>query len=195
MNKAEIRSVMRAMRRVLPESEQEIAASAVDERLAGFEPYRSARVVMAYMACRGELSLKKAIERVWADKKTLVLPRCEADGIMTARRVASLNDLSPGAYGLLEPGASCEIMDPAQIDLILVPGVAFDRAGHRLGQGAGYYDRFLLKTQAVRVGMCHDFALLDHVPAMEHDIPMDYVMTPGSAVAAGNNTTGGPEHG
>ena len=186
---------MRAMRRALSQPEQEAAARAVDAQLSAFEPYRAARVVMAYMAFRGELSLEPLIQRAMEEGKTLVLPRCESDGIMTARRLRAMSELSPGAYGLLEPDASCEIIAPAQIDLILVPGVAFDRMGHRLGQGAGYYDRFLPQTQAVRVGVCHDFALLEHVPVKAHDIPMDYVMTTGGMIAAGHNTTGGPEHG
>ena len=186
---------MRSMRRNLSSEAQLAAAQAVHAHLAAFAPYQSARVVMAYMACRGELSLEMVICDVLGSEKTLVLPCCEADGIMTARRVCAMSDLSPGAYGLMEPGDDCEIVDPAEIDLILVPGAAFDRMGSRLGQGAGYYDRFLPGTDALCVGVCHDFALLEHVPSQAHDIPMDYVATPAGIVASGNATTGGPEHG
>ena len=186
---------MREMRRGLSESEQIAASQAVHAHLAAFEPYRASRVVMAYMACRGELCLEPAIGDVLKSGKALVLPRCEADGIMTARRIRAMSDLLPGAYGLLEPGEACEIADPAGIDLILVPGVAFDACGHRLGQGAGYYDRFLPGTRAVCAGICHNFALIDHVPSQAHDIPMDYVITPGGIMTPGKDTTGGPEHG
>ena len=155
MNKAELRTQMRDMRRALLPEQQQEAAQGVYERMMAFEPYHAARVVMAYMACRGELDLAPVIRDVFERGKTLVLPRCEADGTMTARRICDQGDLAPGAYGLLEPDAGCEIIDPAQIDLILVPGVAFDRLGRRLGQGAGYYDRFLPDTQAVCAGICH----------------------------------------
>lgn len=106
-----------------------------------------------------------------------------------------MSELVPGAYGLMEPDETCEIFDPQKIDLILVPGVAFDRLGHRLGQGAGYYDRFLPGMHAARVGICHDFALLEEVPFQEHDIPMDFVMMPGGMALSGNDTTGGRKHG
>ena len=115
MNKTEIRAQLRAMRRTLPQKAQEDAAKAVHAHLAVFEPYRSARVVMAYMACRGELSLEPVIRDVLAGGRTLVLPRCETDGLMTARKIASLDDLAPGAYGLPEPAADCEIVIPQSI--------------------------------------------------------------------------------
>ena len=186
---------MRAMRRALSPAQQDAAADAVYARICAFDPYRSSRVVMAYMACRGELSLDRVIRDALALGKTLVLPRCEAEGIMTARKIASMDQLSPGAYGLLEPDASCDVAEPEEIDLILVPGTAFDRRGHRLGQGAGYYDRILPMTQAVCAGICHDFALIEDVPCQAHDIPMDFVITPGSIEAPGTHTTGGTGHG
>ena len=195
MNKAELRARMRQMRRSLSPQEQEAAARAVHDHLAALDVYRTARVVMAYMAGRGELSLEPAIRDLLDRKRTLVLPRCEADGIMTARKIGALCALSPGAYGLLEPDDACERIDPTQIDLILVPGVAFDRDGGRLGQGAGYYDRFLPGTHAIRAGVCHDFALLEQVPSQAHDIPMDFVITPAGIISPGDNTTGGPDHG
>lgn len=195
MNKAELRAQMRAMRRMLSADEQRMAAQAVFAQLASFAPYRRARRVMAYMASRGELSLEYAIRDVLHSGKTLLLPRCDAPGEMTARRIAGEDDLVKGMYGLLEPASFCEIIAPQEIDLILVPGVAFDRAGGRLGQGGGYYDRFLSKSGALRVGVCHGFALLDAVPLEAHDEQMDYVITPGGMIPMGRDTTGGCTHG
>lgn len=176
---------MRAMRRSLDEEEQILAARAVFERIMAYEPYRQAGTVMAYVAVQGELRLEMVIKDVLAGGKKLLLPRCEAPGIMTARRISSMEDLVPGTYGLLEPKESCGTADPGEIDLILVPGVAFDREGHRLGQGGGYYDRFLMGSGAHRVGICHDFALLESVPFDAHDIRMDDVITPGGVLSAG----------
>lgn len=195
MNKAELRTQMRAQRRMLSADEQKAAAQAVFAQLASFAPYRRARRVMAYMASRGELSLAPVIEDALRSGKTLLLPRCDAPGEMTARRIAGLEDLAQGMYGLLEPKAVCEIAAPQEIDMILVPGVAFDRAGRRLGQGGGYYDRFLKKSGALRVGVCHGFALLDAVPHEAHDERMDFVITPGGIVCTGRDTTGGRTHG
>lgn len=189
MNKEAIRREMRALRRGLPQAEQKSAARAVFEQLLAYAPYQRARSVMAYMACRGELSLAPVIDDVLARGKTLLLPRCEAPGMMTARRMQSLAQLAPGAYGLIEPGEDCEIVPAEDIDLILVPGTAFDPTGRRLGQGGGYYDRYLAKTRALRVGVCHGFALLERVPAQAHDARMDAVLTPDGIICLGENTS------
>lgn len=183
------------MRQLLSPQAQEEAARAVHAQLTAFEPYRQARCIMAYMACRGELSLEYVIQDILGDGRMLILPRCESPGIMTARRIVHMSDLVCGAFGLLEPDADCEIVEPQAIDLVLVPGVAFDRAGHRLGQGGGYYDRFLRESGALRAGLCHEAALLDQVPHEAHDEMMAYIITPGGIIRAGSDTTGGNRHG
>lgn len=178
MNKDELRRAMREKRQALCAAQQRAASMAVFERLAAFAPYRQARCVMAYAACRGELDVGPAMEDVIRSGRTLVLPRCEAPGVMTARRVEDLSCLRRGAYGLMEPEDDRAIVPPDEIDLILVPGTAFDRTGGRIGQGGGYYDRFLEKTRALRVGICHDFALFDCIPTEIHDLRMDAIVTP-----------------
>ena len=97
---------------------------------------------------------------------------------MSARRVTALSQLVPGAYGLPEPGGDCPEIAPEAIDVVLVPGTAFDAGGGRIGQGGGYYDRFLPGTRAYRIGVCHDFALLGSVPMQAHDQRMDAVVCP-----------------
>lgn len=186
---------MRSLRRMLSPQEQDVAAKKLFAQMQAFDPYRQARMTMAYMACRGEISLAPAIADMLESGRTPVLPRCEAPGLMTARRIRAVNDLMPGAYGLLEPGERCEIVRPEEIDLILVPGTAFDREGHRLGQGGGYYDRFLKESRALRAGVCHEFALLDSVPFEAHDEIMDYIITPCGIIRTGRKQTGGCGHG
>jgi len=177
-DKQALRARLRAMRRSMTQEEQRAASEAVCRRILDFAPYRAAKSVMAYIACRGEVDVSPVIGDALASGKTLLLPRCEADGGLTARRVSSPEALSPGAYGVPEPGEDAEAAPPQEIDLILVPGVAFDRTLCRLGQGGGYYDRFLKRTDAVRVGVCHGAALVERVPREAHDMPMDAVITP-----------------
>lgn len=186
--KDELRRAMRAQRRALTPGEQADASQAVFRRLEASAPYRDARCVMAYIACRGELSLAPVIGDLLARGKTLALPRCESPGVMTARRIRSADELRPGAYGIAEPGADSEIIAPETIDLILVPGTAFDRSGGRIGQGGGYYDRFLQKTRARRMGVCHGFALMDRVPVQAHDQTMDDILTPEATISCGRDT-------
>lgn len=143
---------------------------------------------MAYAAARGEIDLGGVIDDALRSGRVLLLPRCEAPGVMTARRVESRAQLAPGTYGLLEPVNDCAAVPAEQIDLILVPGVAFDVHGGRLGQGGGYYDRFLAGTDALLAGICHSFALMEHVPAQAHDKNMDMVITPDACMATADNT-------
>lgn len=189
MNKEELRAEMRARRKALTQRQQNETAQAVLAQIEGFAPFRQARCVMAYMAVRGELSLEPVIEAILKGGKTLALPRCEAPGMMTARRVDALSQLVSGAYGLPEPGRECEVVAPEEIDLILVPGTAFDAQGRRLGQGGGYYDRFLSGTRALRVGVCHEFALVGCVPVQAHDLNMHHILTPGGMIACGREAS------
>ena len=184
--KQELRKAMRAMRRGFSDEAQRIASEAACKRILAFAPYQEADCVMAYVACRGELDVSPVIEDILISGKHLVLPRCEADGIMTARRITSLDQLVSGAYGIPAPQETSEIVPPQEIDFILVPGTAFDRDGYRLGQGGGYYDRFMKETNAMRAGVCHDEALLERVPHEAHDLRMDAVITPGTLLLCGD---------
>lgn len=177
-----VRSRMRAARLAISAQTQSEAAQAVFAHIRALDAYREARCVMAYAACRGELSLEAVIGDVLGSGRTLALPRCEAPGVMTARRVTSRSQLVCGAYGLMEPDESCPVVPPREIDLILAPGTAFDRSGRRIGQGGGYYDRFLPKTSAPVIGVCHDFAVLAHIPAQPHDYSMHMLVTPSGVI-------------
>ena len=99
------------------------------------------------------------------------------------RRVASPDELAPGKFGVLEP-ASDAPESPGNWDLILVPGMAFDRRGGRLGRGRGYYDRFLsIHRDILRVGICFDEQLVSSVPSEDHDIRMHALITPSAILS------------
>ena len=139
------------------------------------EWFRQAKTVMAYAAIPPEVNLSPVLEEILAAGKTLALPRCEEDGMMTAQRVCNFNQLISGAYGIPEPKPDAPVVSAAEIDLILVPGLAFDRTGRRLGRGKGYYDRFLVDFCGKTMGICGQ--LMPAVPVEQHDITMDAVAT------------------
>lgn len=173
-----LRRAMRRKRKALEKAQQREASLAVCAHLAALPGFGQAQTVMAYMACGGEISLLPLMKQLLAGSGALALPRCEGPGRMTARLVHSLDALVPGEYGIPAPRADCPVLAEEEIDVILVPGTAFGRDGGRIGQGGGYYDRFLPRTGALRVGVCHDFALLERVPAQAHDQKMDLIVTP-----------------
>ena len=136
---------------------------------------REPQVILAYYALPDEVDTHPILNELVAEGKTVLLPKVLDDTSMELRRYTGPQDLCVGAYHIMEPtGAS--FTDLAQIDLALIPGLAFDAQGHRLGRGKGYYDRLLPRLVHARLqGICFPFQLLDNIPAEPHDIPVHEV--------------------
>lgn len=150
---------------------------ALCENILAHPWFLEARTVMGFSAIFPEPEITPVLEACLRMGKTLVLPRCGAAGSMTARRVASLSELESGAFGISEPPEALPVIDPAQLDLIVTPGLAFSPVGGRLGRGKGYYDRFLPKTRGRVLGVCLESAVLEQIPMEAHDRFMDAVIT------------------
>lgn len=167
------------LRKMLRQSElRGSAAEAFDlqRRLHGVAQLQRARVIMVYCALPDEVSMEALVDRWVAEGKTIVLPRVVSNTEMEVRKYGGRHDLAVGAFGILEPtGQTFTPLD--DIDAVVVPGMAFDREGHRLGRGKGYYDRFLARVpHTYKIGVCFRHRLLDTVPCDEHDIRMDLVV-------------------
>ena len=137
-----------------------------------------AQTIMAYYSLPDEVNTHALIDELVAEGKTVLLPKVTGADTMELRRYTGRADLQEGAYHILEPVGE-PFTDLSAIDLILVPGLAFDAAGHRLGRGRGYYDRFLHsknRPYCVKIGVCFDFQKVDEVPVDAHDIAMDKVV-------------------
>lgn len=137
-----------------------------------------ARLVLAYASLKDEVDTRPLLDGLLAMGKEVVLPRVVDDEHMVVCRYRGADDLREGAFHIMEPVGE-EFTDYDRLDVAIIPGMAFDRAGHRLGRGRGYYDRFLrqLPQTTLRLGMCFPFQLVDHVPHEAHDIVMDIVLT------------------
>lgn len=163
----------RALRRRIRKEAVAADGSEIARKIMEHPWFLKAHTVMAYMAIPPEPDISSVLEAALASGKILLLPRCEKDGTMTPRVVRSLSDLQSGAFGIMEPSVDSKLYSPEAIDLILVPGLAFDRSCRRLGRGKGYYDRFISGQRTMGVCGC----LLPEVPVEEHDKPMDAVIT------------------
>ncbi len=141
-------------------------------RLLSQEFYKNAKTIMVYISYNNEVDTISLIEKMRCDKKVLCAPLCIDKHIMEARRISSLDELVLGAYGIKEPTGEKE----EHIDLILVPGVAFSEELHRIGYGAGYYDRFLKNFKGVTCGLFYEVQKADF-SADFSDIPLDYIIT------------------
>jgi 5-formyltetrahydrofolate cyclo-ligase len=140
----------------------------------------TARVVLAYFALPAEID---PLAAVWAMRRrgaTIAYPRVEAPGILGVYAVDDERDLVPGTFGLSHPGELATPVELHHIDVVIVPGMAFDERGRRLGYGGGYYDRLLprLRPDCARVGVAFDEQILAEIPAEPHDGAVDLIVTP-----------------
>ena len=152
----------------------------VVHRICEHDCYKNARVIMAYMPMWDEVDIKPLIAKALHEGKTVVLPKCDpADRSMSVYVLENMeNDLSAGFAGILEPDIRKAVPYTEDIDLIIVPGRAFDTKGHRLGRGQGYYDRFLIfYPTALKLGVAFEFQVLEKIVTSEHDVLMNYIVT------------------
>ena len=136
-----------------------------------------AKVVMAYYSLPDEVDTHLLLESLVADGKTVLLPKVTGASSMELRRYTGRRDLCEGAFHIMEPVGDL-FLDYGVIDVALVPGVAFDAFGNRLGRGKGYYDRFLHNraVSCYTIGVCFDFQKVEEVPVDEYDISVDEVI-------------------
>lgn len=178
MDKQAIRREIKERKLRLTEAERQKAANTVFAALERTGLFTKARRIMAYHSLPDELPTDDMLHR-WATRKDLFLPRVNGDELEILPYRA--DTLSPGAFAIAEPQEG-EPVSAESIDLIIVPAVAFDRHGNRLGRGRGFYDRLLATTTATTIGVGYDFQLLDTVPVEPHDRPLDMVATPSEII-------------
>ena len=181
--KRDLRRAAAAARDAVPNRAE--AAAAARAHLSALAPYRSAAAVLWYVSMPSELATAPAIEAALADGKRVAVPWCDGDDL-GLWRLEAVGELEPGTWGIPEPpparrGEPARRTAPEAIDLVVVPGLAFDRRGRRLGHGKGYYDRLLARSPAVRAGLCYDAQVFPEVPAGPLDAVMDWVVTEGGA--------------
>lgn len=170
--KKELRELLAAARDALGPESAALAAVAAQERVCGLDRWRAARTVALYAAFRSETSAALLLERAWSEGKRALLPRCASCGperrLLEFAPVRSLDELCPGAYGILEPDPQrCAARTDCVPDLLVAPGLGFDRQGYRLGYGGGYYDRYLVRpelSETFCVGLCFGVQLVEALP-------------------------------
>ncbi len=159
------------------------ASQQIFQQIAALPEYARARTVMLYLDMLSEVRTRWFLSTAWSEGKHVVVPYCE-NGELELFRLDHVGELAPGTIGVLEPRRELRGHPDRKIarsgpDLIVIPGLAFDRGGGRLGYGKGYYDRFLchIRGDATRVAVCFECQLVAEVPRLPHDIRMDMIVT------------------
>ena len=169
-NKDSLRADMKMRRNLLSDSAKEIAQ---EEGLKNLDVLlKDKRAVMLYMSFRSEIGTLDIIKSLINCGKRIYLPKVTGENIVP---VLYTGDFSKGAFGVEEPIG--DEADEKDIEAVVVPGLAFDPFGQRLGYGKGFYDRFLKNLNALKIGYCYDFQVVEKIDADEWDEPLDYVVT------------------
>ena len=175
--KAALRRRMRELRAAIPPEHRAELAARVEEHLFAEPAVREARNVMLFYSFGSEIPTRVMSRRLLAEGRRVLLPYLDA-AAMEAGEVRAGEPLTATAYGPKEPAHRVAV-DPGQIDVVMTPGLAFDRQGRRLGYGRGYYDRFLrrLSPHALRVAIAFAVQVVDEVPADPGDERVDLIVT------------------
>ncbi len=176
MNKKELRQLIRSRKRLFDKQALDEQSLVRIKQLMSHPRLIAAKTIMMYYSLPDEVDTHEAIRQLVKQGKTVLLPVVTSEDSMILRRYEQATDLRTGAFGIMEPVGQ-HFNDYDQIELAVVPGVAFDAEGHRLGRGRGYYDRFLPRLpHAYKLGLCFDFQKVEHVPTDANDIRMDEVL-------------------
>ena len=176
VDKRELRRAIGEKKRAMAAAEVESRSAALAEKLYRTAQWRAAGSVYVYIAFNQEVRTRPIIERAWAEGKRVAVPKVVSGG-MRFIWLDRFDQLAPqGAFGILEPIGDGPVADD-DAALILVPGLAFDAQGHRVGYGGGYYDRWLSENPGhPTLALCYGFQVVDRIEAEAHDMRVDAVI-------------------
>ena len=176
ISKSELRRVIAAARDGRPPEEARRLSALIHRRVIEVPEVRSAACFFIYISHRNEVDTRALIEDLLRRKKAVAVPLVTGEGVMEAHRIAGIEDLAPGKFGILAPRAKRPCPDP--LEVVIAPGVAFTARGDRLGRGKGFYDRFLAAHPgSFTIGLGYEFQVVDEVPVDPTDQRMDMVIT------------------
>lgn len=175
MDKATLRAHILAERKQLSADDQRRASLAICHQVLRVLQNKPFSTVLLYSTIRNEVDCSLIAQHLHREGKQLFLPRIDGNNMVPASYVPN-QPLVPGSFAILEPTDSTP---PPPMDIVLVPCVACDKDKNRLGYGKGFYDRFLANNPYIllRIGLCYDFQIVDHIPTAPHDIPLDAIIS------------------
>ena len=177
-SKTDLRQKIRARLEKISPAVREVESVELRERLQAQIP--SAHTILFFAPLPDELDVWPMLELALATGTNCALPFFDAEKKSYGAKLLKMlaTDIVTGKFGVREPAANCEEIPLNRFDLVLVPGVAFDFSGNRLGRGQGFYDRILAEASGIKCGVAYDFQLLEKIPTEAHDAKVDFIFTP-----------------
>jgi len=182
--KKELRNTIKTMLSAVSKEEAASASRSVLEALLNLEQWNNSDTLLAFVSMKDELDTSIILQKALEQGKKLYVPRVEGSDLVFCRITDLSAELTPGAFGILEPVQGLPVLDvetfSGQSAVALVPGVAFDREKYRLGRGKGFYDRFFAHAgdSLYKIGIGYSFQLVDRVPRENHDRKLDFIVSP-----------------
>lgn len=185
--KKNIRKEMLQKRDMLSVIQVEELSNEIQSNVLHWDKFINSSTIMLYSDFKNEVITKGIIESCLEKNKKVILPKVikESRDILPCL-ITGFNELNPGTYGIFEPDG-INVIDKNEIELVIVPGVAFDASGYRIGYGAGYYDRFLKGYNGIKAGICYSIQLVKNAWPDQFDIKMDYLITERGIINTHNN--------
>lgn len=178
--KEALRRKMKQLRQRLTQEERENISTAVEKQLFSMREFIECQIFFTYLSYGKEIPTHALTEEAIRLGKLVAAPKVTGEGRLTFYQIHALSDCVPGAYGILEPKSGRELAPDMGKSLLLLPGLAFTKAGGRLGYGGGYYDRYLAAYPQVFSAACaYPFSVVDDLPEQAHDIRADALVLPG----------------
>jgi 5-formyltetrahydrofolate cyclo-ligase len=175
--KSSIRRDLLLRRLSLSPEEVDKSSKEITKNLLRLRRFRNAQRIVLYFPIKNEVETEGIFRKAQELHKEIYFP-CIEDSLLEFRKVSDLNELEPGSFGILEPSRDSARVNIMEIDLVIIPGIAFDRFGRRLGYGGGYYDRVLFKIDKKRrIGLAYNFQVLDSIPIEVGDEEVGLVIT------------------
>ena len=175
MDKKELRRTIREKKRAMTEEDIRQHSTRLGELFAASDAYKNAKTIYGYLPYNQEVRTVPMLEQALRDGKRIAVPKCYGDE-MKFIYMTDLSLVEKGYAGIPEPIADGPIADD-ETALVLMPGLAFDPQGHRIGYGGGFYDKFLAaEPNHPTLALCYDFQMLPNLETEEHDIPVDFVL-------------------
>ncbi len=177
MDKKQLRSIIREKKRAMTPEEIREKSRILMEKLLKTKLYQNAGTIYGYLSYNQEVQTLPILERALADGKRVAVPKVYGEE-MRFLYLEDLSQVAPGYGGIPEPIADSPVAEDPHA-LVLMPGLAFDREGHRIGYGGGFYDRFLAKEpEHPTVALCYEFQMVENLPVESFDVPVDLVLCP-----------------
>ena len=178
-SKKELRKRILSIRNNMPGEDVVNNSRIIRDKIIGLDVYKQSKVIFIYMDFKNEVMTSDLIKHMLFEKKRVVVPYTDTvSTVLIPSEITGESDLKLNSFGYSEPKKVSPV-NIEEIDLVIVPGLVFDKNLNRIGFGKGYYDRILnkLKASARKVAVAHDFQVLEEIPAEEHDVKMDMIIT------------------